>query len=216
MNISGAAMGLGDHGVFHPDPARRQQNRRIRESELASLGAAGTAAERSYAIARLKRSEKLDECLATMRKRRSSILESMSQNWLFRRWHEQLDGIDLTAIGAEDQLRPLVREVQRTKDLYAGDIPRFDPPQWWANVTGSSSLASAPAPSPAASEDWDELWTRTPLGAELRAKEDARKAAMEQAAAELGSLESSLDVLVSDVRQYAHYRDLPLETYLSM
>jgi hypothetical protein len=62
----------------------------------------------------------------------------------------------------------------------------------------------------------EQVWSSTPLGAESQAREETRKAALEEAANDLASLASSLDVLLSDVRMHAHYRDLPLDIYLSM
>ena len=214
-SLLGEVMNLGDDGVYHPDPSRRWQNRRIRESESAGRRAAGKASERSYEIARRRRSEKLAGCLAGMLERRSSLLESMSQNWLYRSWREQFDNIALTSPGAEQDLTQLIRDVQRRITLYVGGPSHLDPPEWWANVMGREISTSTLPPSRAMAEDTAEVWT-SPLGAERRAKEEKTRAALERNASDLTSLVSSLEVLLSDVRLYAHYRDLPLETYLSM
>jgi hypothetical protein len=199
-------------GIYDSDYFRRQQNRRIREAELAGLRAAGRASDLDTEIARRKRSEKLKECHDRMHKEKASILESISQHWLCTRWSQQLNDIDLTSPGAEEELKRLVQDVEGYGGYGGFKLP--DPPPWWKNVPGLDKWAITREVRRAVTGGLDDLYTMTSLGREMEERE--RNQQRERVASDLASIVSSLNFLLTNVRLYGHYRNLPLDVYRSM
>jgi hypothetical protein len=149
-----------------------------------------------------------------MHKEKASTLESISQHWLCKRWYQQLNDIDLTSPGAEEELKRLVQDVEGYGGYGGFKLP--DPPPWWKSVPGLDKWAITGEVRRAVTEGLDEIYTMTPLGREMEERERERNQQRKRVASDLASIVSSLDSLLTDMRLYGHYRNLPLDVYRSM
>jgi len=107
-------MSLGFGGIYHPDPGRRSQNRRIRDADLAAIEAAGRVADSDAAIARRQRADELKTRADEISRRRAALVDVITASSVGPgcRWHARLEEISLTEQGAADDLEELDADIK--------------------------------------------------------------------------------------------------------
>jgi hypothetical protein len=189
-------MSLGYGGIYHPDPHRRSQNRRIRDADLAAIEAAGRAADLDSAIARRQRADELARRAEEISRRRAALVDVLTASSVgpSERWHAELGQISLTEPGAADDLQELGAEidhfggVMRVFSTVAPSWPgptnpvERDPQPWLAHGPGDGDPATGEIALEFQFQGWAE-----------RRRTDAEEAA---------GISAALADLLSAVRDY--------------
>ena len=108
-------MDLGYGGIYHPDPCRRAQNRRIRKAELDALAASGRASDINDDIARRQDAADRASRAAEVNRRMAAAVRAIEESSVGRRddWLARLGEITPTVPSAIDDLTDLRAEVDR-------------------------------------------------------------------------------------------------------
>jgi hypothetical protein len=108
-------------GIYDSNYFRRQQNRRIRDADLAALGAARRGNDIGAEIVRRRQADYLATCAAEVQRRGADLLDDIASTSVGPkdRWHRRLQEIQLTDPGAAAELENLKAEVDAYSRLMA-------------------------------------------------------------------------------------------------
>jgi hypothetical protein len=179
-NSRGELMDLGHGGIYHPDPYRRAQNRRIREAEINALRASGRVSDINADIARRQEAADRASRVAEVNRRMAAAATAIEESSVGSRdeWSARLGRITPTAPSAADDLTDLRADVDRFARWMAVFADVHGARSRWPEVDLSPRWANAP--EILAARDWPE-----------RRRSDARQAE---------AISNALSELISAVR----------------
>jgi hypothetical protein len=182
----GHPMDLGYGGIYHPDPSRRAQNRRIREAEINALRAAGRVSDINADIAGRQEAADRASRVAEVSRRMAAAVTAIEESSVGSRdeWLARLGQVTPTAPSAADDLTDLRADVDRFArwmaifaDVRGAGLPIVELSPRWADAPDVSGV-----------RDWPE-----------RRRNDARQAeAISEALSELISVVRGLEATRRD------------------